>query len=75
MGKFDNKEANRVAVKSTAKSMSGQNNKAARKLVSFQATPDMYNKFTYINEQLGITNTAALNLFIATYVKEHADMI
>lgn len=75
MGKFDNKEATRAAEKSTAKSMSGQKAKNEKKLVSFQAAPEMYSKFSYINEQLGITNTAALNLFIADYVKEHADMI
>lgn len=75
MGKFDSKEAARVAEKSTAKSMSGRKAKNEKKLVSFQAASEMYSKFSYINEQLGITNTAALNLFIADYVKEHSDMI
>ena len=65
MGKFDNKEATRAAEKSTAKSMSGQKAKSEKKLVSFQAAPEMYSKFSYINEQLGITNTAALKLYIS----------
>lgn len=50
MGKFDNKEATRSKEKSTAKSMSGQKAKAEKKLVSFQAAPEMYSKFSYINE-------------------------
>ena len=75
MGKFDNKEATRANTKSTAKSMGDKNTKIEKKLISFQAPVEMYKKFTYINQQLGITNTTAINLFIANYVKEHSELI
>lgn len=76
MGKFDNKEATSSTIKSksAAKSM-GAPKKAEKKLVSFQAAPEMYSKFSYINDQLGLSNTAAINILIADYVKQHADMI
>ena len=74
MGKSDNIEAARKSDKSTARSMTGKP-KVSRKLVSFQTPTETYEKFTHINDQLGISNTTALNLYIAEYVKEHAEMI
>ena len=75
MGKFTDKEAERVEAKSTAKAMSSTKSKATKRLVSFQAADEMYKKFTYINEQMGVSNTTVLNLYIADYVKEHSDLI
>lgn len=75
MGKFTDKETERVATKSTAKAMSSTKIKAPKRLVSFQAADEMYKRFTYINEQIGISNTTVLNLYIADYVKSHSDMI
>ncbi len=78
MGKFDNKEASKKAVgatRSTAKAMGAKKAAVNKRLVSFQTPTVAYEKFTYINSQLGITNTAALNLMIADYIKNHNDII
>ena len=77
MSKLEEKELARAksVPRSTAKAMSGMKAKPAKKLVSFQASPEMYQKFSYINDQLGLTNTGAINQMIAQYVKEHSDML
>lgn len=78
MGKFDNKEASRKAAgtaRSTAKAMSGAKAAVNKRLVSFQTPTDAYQTFTYINAHLGITNTTALNLMIADYIKQHSDLL
>lgn len=75
MGKFDEKEAERIGAKSTANAMSSIKAKTAKRLVSFQAVDEMYKKFSYINEQMGVSNTTVLNLYIAEYVKSHSDII
>ena len=78
MGKFDNKEASKKAAgatRSTAKAMGAAKNTVNKRLVSFQTPADAYEKFTYINAHLGITNTTALNLMIADYIKNHNDIL
>lgn len=75
MGKFDNKEGSRTNGQSAAKRMGSGKNKVEKKLVSFQASAEMYKKFTYINSVLGINNTTAINLFIADYVQKNSDKL
>ena len=77
MGKFSDKEASRATISahSAAKAMGSNGAATEKRLVSFQASADMYKKFTDINQRRGISNSAAINMFVSEYVAEHEDML
>lgn len=48
---------------------------SGKKLVSFQASEDMYKQFTFVNKKKGLSNTAVLNMYIAKYVAENRELL
>lgn len=45
------------------------------KMISAKVNDQLYAQFTEINKAYGISNNSALNMLIATYVKEKKDIL
>lgn len=45
------------------------------KMISAKVNDQLYSTFTEINKAYGISNNSALNMLIATYVKEKKDIL
>lgn len=74
MGKFDKRESERGAARTTAALMRSPF-KATKKLISLNVVSETYDKFMMINARRGIANSAVLNLLIEEYVKENEEKL
>ncbi len=62
---------NEVKVHPVKKMISNGKNK----MISAKVNDQLYAQFTEINKAYGISNNSALNMLIATYVKEKKDIL
>lgn len=51
------------------------NSTGKNKMISAKVNDQLYSTFTEINKAYGVSNNSALNMLIATYVKEKRDIL
>lgn len=74
--KFAKRETERKAAVVSHSSAAEMSEAAPKKkMISMNVPEDMLKKFTFINKKKGISNTAVLNMYIAEYVSENADLL